>query len=87
MRHVVLPQALRIMIPPLANQYLNLTKNSSLAVAIGYFETTRITGTIIGNGNPAPQSIAILMGVYLILSLTIAFVTNVVNRSLSLESR
>ncbi|MDP8969895.1 MAG: ABC transporter permease subunit [Actinomycetota bacterium] len=87
LRYVILPQALRIMVPPLANQYLNLTKNSSLAVAVGYFELTRITGQVIANANPAPQSIAILMLGYLALSLLISAVANVVNRSLSLERR
>ena len=87
MRYVILPQAFRIMIPPLGNQYLNLTKNSSLAVAIGYFELTRITNQIIANGNPAPQSILILMACYLVLSLIISFFANVVNRALSLERR
>ncbi|HWB72844.1 MAG TPA: ABC transporter permease subunit [Egibacteraceae bacterium] len=87
LRFVVLPQALRIMLPPLANQYLNLTKNSSLAVAVGYFELTRITGQIIANANPAPQSIAILMLLYLALSLLISLVANIVNRSLALETR
>ncbi|MBK5223940.1 MAG: ABC transporter permease subunit [Acidimicrobiia bacterium] len=87
LRFVVLPQAFRIAVPPLANQYLNLTKNSSLALAIGFFELTQTTLTIIGNGNPAPQSIAILMAGYLVLSLSIALVTNLVNRRLQLVAR
>ncbi len=87
MRYVILPQALRIMVPPLANQYLNLTKNSSLAVFIGYPELTRIIGTVIGNGNPAPPAIAILMAGYLVFSLGISLIANVVNRSLALEGR
>jgi len=82
-RFVVLPQALRIMIPPLANQYLNLTKNSSLAVFIAYPEITRITRIAIGQGNPAPQGILILMGIYLFFSLTISAITNLVNRRLT----
>jgi general L-amino acid transport system permease protein len=87
MRYVILPQAMRIMVPPLANQYLNLTKNSSLAVAIGYFDLTRITNQIIANGNPAPQMISILMICYLGLSLFISLIANIINRSLRLESR
>jgi general L-amino acid transport system permease protein len=87
LRFVILPQAFRIMVPPLANQYLNLTKNSSLALFIGYFDLTRVTQQAIANGNPAPQLILILMGCYLLLSLTISFFANIVNRSLSLESR
>ncbi|NIV35296.1 MAG: ABC transporter permease subunit, partial [Anaerolineae bacterium] len=72
MRFVILPQAFRVAVPPLTNQYLNLTKNSSLAVAISYFELTKITNDLIGNGAPAPQSYALLMVIYLIISLTIA---------------
>ncbi|MGI8872795.1 MAG: amino acid ABC transporter permease [Egibacteraceae bacterium] len=87
LRYVVLPQAMRVMVPPLGNQYLNLTKNSSLAVFVGYFELTRLTGQVIANGNPAPQSISLLMLAYLALSLSIAAVTNLVNRSLRLETR
>jgi general L-amino acid transport system permease protein len=87
LRFIVLPQAFRIMVPPLANQYLNLTKNSSLAVFIAYFELFRVTQQAIANGNPAPQLIFILMGSYLALSLTISLFANIVNRSLALESR
>jgi general L-amino acid transport system permease protein len=75
------------MVPPLANQYLNLTKNSSLAVAIGYPEVTRIIGTVIGNGNPAPPAIAVLMATYLAFSLLISLVANIINRMLRLEAR
>ena len=87
MRYVVLPQAFRIMVPPLANQYLNLVKNSSLAVAIGYPEVTRIIGTVIGNGNPAPPAIAVLMASYLMFSIGISIVANIINRMLRLEAR
>lgn len=80
MRYIVLPQALRIMIPPLANQFLNLMKNSSLGVAIGAAELTSVTGTVIANGRPAPQNIAILMAIYLSFSLFISFLTNLYNR-------
>ncbi len=86
LRHVVLPQALRIMVPPLANQYLNLVKNSSLGVAIGYVELTMVTRTVIGNGSPSPQAISINMAAYLAISLVIALVANVANRRLRLEA-
>ncbi|MGH8885200.1 MAG: amino acid ABC transporter permease [Egibacteraceae bacterium] len=85
-RFVVLPQALRVMIPPLANQCLNLTKNSSLAVAIGYFELTQITQQAVANGNPAPQLYLLLMACYLFLSLVISLVANLANRRLALEA-
>lgn len=82
LRLVVVPQALRIMVPPLANQYLNLTKNSSLGVAVAYAELTLVTRTAIASGSPAPQAILVLIAVYLALSLTIAAATNQLNRRL-----
>lgn len=87
LRFVVLPQAFRIAIPPIINQYLNYTKNTSLAIAIGYAEITRIVNQAIGNANPAPQMILILMLVYLAFSLTISAVSNVVNRRLQIVGR
>jgi len=86
-RFVVLPQAARIAIPPTINQYLNFTKNTSLAIAVGYAEITVVMVTVIGNGNPAPQSIAVLMLVYLMFSLLTSVVMNVVNRRLQLASK
>ncbi len=86
-RLVVLPQAFRIMIPPLANQFLNLTKNSSLAVAIGYYEITRVTQTAANNAAPAPQAYSVLMALYLTFSLGISLIANLVNRRLRLETR
>ena len=71
----------------MANQYLNLVKNSSLGVAIAYPEVTRITRIAIGQQAPAPQAIAVLMGIYLAFSLAIALVTNVVNRRLAIKAR
>ncbi len=85
LRFVVLPQAFRIAIPPLSNQYLNLTKNSSLGVLIGYPELMRVTRIAIGSGAPAPQSIAVLMLIYLLISLAIAGLVNVANRRLQLR--
>lgn len=86
-RFVILPQAFRIMIPPLANQYLNITKNSSLAVVISYVEITGIFQRIISNATPAVQGVVILMGLYLVFSLTISLIANFINRQLSLETR
>jgi general L-amino acid transport system permease protein len=86
-RFVILPQAARIAIPPTINQYLNFTKNTSLAIAIGFAEITVVAVTIIGNGNPAPQTIAILMLVYLSFSLFTSVVMNIVNRRLQLASQ
>jgi general L-amino acid transport system permease protein len=87
LRHVVLPQAFRISIPPVANQYLNLVKNSSLGVAVSYYEVTKITQVSISQAAPAVQAILVLMAVYLFFSLSIALVTNVINRRLTLKER
>jgi general L-amino acid transport system permease protein len=86
-RFVVLPQALRIAIPPVINQCLNLVKNTSLGTAVAYAEIAALTQTSIGNGRPALQSIVVMMAVYLLISLTISFFLNVVNRRLQLVTR
>ncbi len=86
-RYVVLPQAMRIALPPTINQYLNLVKNTSLGVAVGYAELTNLTQTSVGNGRPAFQSFLIIMGVYLSFSLTISLVLNIVNRRIQLVER
>lgn len=86
-RFVILPQAFRRIIPNLISQYLNLTKNTSLAVAVGYAELASLTQTSIGNGAPAPQSILLMMCGYLGLSLIISLIANVVNRSLRLKEQ
>ncbi len=87
LRFVVLPQAFRISVPPISNQYLNLTKNSSLGVAISYYEVTKVTQVSIAQSAPAVQAILVLMGIYLVLSLFIAAVTNLFNRRLTLKGR
>lgn len=76
---VVLPQALRIMIPPLTNQYLNLTKNSSLAVAIAFPELVSVSRTIINQTGEAVSMVVLVMATYLTLSLTISLVMNTIN--------
>jgi general L-amino acid transport system permease protein len=86
-RYVLLPQAMRIAVPPIISQYLNLVKNTSLGVAVAYAEITSLTLTSIGNGRPAPQSILVLMGVYLMFSLSISFVLNIYNRRLQRVDR
>ena len=86
-RYVILPQSMRIALPPTINQYLNLVKNTSLGVAVAYAEITSLTQSSIGNGRPAPQSIAILMAVYLMFSLSISLLLNVYNRRIQLVER
>jgi general L-amino acid transport system permease protein len=86
MRLVVLPQALRVIIPPMTNQYLNLTKNSSLAVAIGYPDVVSIANTALNQTGRAVECIAIVMAVYLFTSLcTSAFMNWYNKRSAILE--
>lgn len=86
-RFVVLPQAMRIAFPPLINQFLNFSKNSSLAIAIGFAETTSIINNLFGQSQPAPQLILILMLLYLVLSLILSAIGNIVNRRLQLVGR
>ena len=87
LRFVILPQAFRIALPPLGNQYLNLMKNSSLGFVISYFELTKVTQTSIGNRSPAVPSYLLLMFIYLVMSLMISAVVNVANRRLEVVGR
>lgn len=86
-RFILLPQAMRIALPPYINQCLNLVKNTSLAAAVGYSEITNLTQASIGNGRPAVPSIVVLMVVYLCFSLVISFILNIVNRRMQLVTR
>ena len=86
-RYVILPQAFRIMIPPLASQYLNLTKNSSLGVAISFVELASIFQRVSNNATPALQALVVMMFFYLTFSLGISLIANIVNRRLALEGR
>ncbi|MEX2622418.1 MAG: ABC transporter permease subunit [Acidimicrobiia bacterium] len=87
LRFVTLPQAMRIALPPVINQYLNFTKNTSLALAVGYAEITTLAFQSIGNGQPAPQVILLLMSVYLFFSLAISLAVNLLNRRLQVVTR
>lgn len=87
LRFVTLPQATRIALPPVISQYLNFTKNTSLAIGVAYAEVTLIAFQAIGNGQPAPQLIMLLMLGYLIFSLSISLVLNLINRRLQLVTR
>ena len=87
LRLVILPQALRIVIPPTTNQYLNLAKNSSLAVAIGYPDLVAVTNTSLNQNGQAIECIAIMMGVYLTISLSISVVMNVYDHTVALVER
>jgi len=87
LRFIVLPQAFRIALPPTINQYLNYVKNSSLAIAVGFADVTLIAYQAIGNGQPAPQMILILMACYLTFSLVISAVVNLYSRRFRLVTR
>jgi general L-amino acid transport system permease protein len=88
MNLVVLPQALRVIIPPLISQYLNITKNSSLAIAVGYADITATLGGItLNQTGRAIECVLLLMLFYLTASLTISMVMNVYNASVKLKER
>jgi general L-amino acid transport system permease protein len=88
LRRVIVPQAMRVIIPPLTNQYLNLTKNSSLAVAIGYPDLVQIfTGTVLNQTSQAVEIVAITMAVYLTISLVTAVLMNLYNARMALAER
>jgi general L-amino acid transport system permease protein len=87
LRKIVLPQALRVIVPPMTSQYLNLTKNSSLAVAIGYQDIVSIANTTLNQTGQAIEGIAIIMLVYLTISLSISLFMNWYNAKIALVER
>jgi general L-amino acid transport system permease protein len=87
LRKIVLPQALRVIVPPMTSQYLNLTKNSSLAVAIGYQDIVSIANTTLNQTGQAIEGIAIIMLVYLTISLSISLFMNWYNARIALVER
>jgi general L-amino acid transport system permease protein len=87
MRLVIFPQALRVIIPPLTRQYLNLTKNTSLAIAIGYPDIYFVASTTFNQTGKAVEVILLIILTYLTLSLTISVVMNLFNRSVQIKER
>ena len=87
LKQIVLPQALRVIIPPMTSQYLNITKNSSLAVAIGYQDIVSIANTTLNQTGQAIEGIAIIMLVYLTISLSISLFMNWYNARIALVER
>ena len=87
LRQIVLPQALRVIIPPMTSQYLNLTKNSSLAVAIGYQDIVSIANTTLNQTGQAIEAIALIMAVFLTISLGISLFMNWYNAHIALVER
>ncbi len=87
LRLIVLPQAVRVVIPPMTSQFLNLTKNSTLAVAIGYPDLVFVTNTQMNQTGQAIEGMSIIMGTYLTISLVISFFMNIYNASIALKGR
>ncbi len=87
LRLVILPQAMRVIIPPMTSQYLNLTKNSSLAVAIGYPDIVAVTNTILNQTGQAIEGIMIIMAAYRVVSLSISVFMNWYNKRIALVER
>jgi general L-amino acid transport system permease protein len=87
MRLIVLPQALRVIVPPMTSEYLSLTKNSSLAVIIGYPDLVSIANTTMNQTGHAVEGITMIMAVYLVISLVISAVMNLYNRAVALVER
>ncbi|HEY1473915.1 MAG TPA: amino acid ABC transporter permease [Pseudolabrys sp.] len=88
LRLIVMPQAMRVIIPPLTSQYLNLTKNSTLAVAIGYPDLVQVfTGTVLNQTGQAVEVVAITMAVYLTISLATSLLMNIYNSRIALVER
>jgi len=87
MRLVVLPQAFRVIVPPLTNIYLTTFKNSSLAIAIGYPDLVMVSNTIMNQTGQAIEPIALFMLVYLVLSIAISLIMNWYNARVALKER
>jgi len=87
LRLIVLPQALRVIIPPLISQYLNLTKNSSLAVGIGFLDLYAVSYTMLNQSGRVVEVFLMIMASYLTMSLSISFIMNVVNRRIQIVER
>lgn len=87
LRLIILPQALRVIVPPLSSQYLNLTKNSSLAVAIGYPDLVSVANTTINQTGHAVEGVGVVMAVFLVISLALSLLMNWYNAKVALVTR
>ena len=87
LRLIVLPQALRVIIPPLISQYLNLTKNSSLAIGIGFLDLYAVSNTMLNQSGRVVEGFLMIMAAYLSMSLSISLIMNVVNRRIQIVER
>jgi general L-amino acid transport system permease protein len=87
LRLIVLPQALRVIIPPLISQYLNLTKNSSLAIGIGFLDLYAVSNTMLNQSGRVVEVFLMIMAAYLSMSLSISLIMNIVNRRIQIVER
>ena len=87
LRHIILPQAFRIIMPPMGNQYLNLAKNTSLAIAVGYSDLVQVGTTVYNQTGKTLPVVAIWMLFYLSVSLTISVIVNYINVRLKIVER
>lgn len=87
MRYITIPQALRVIVPPTTSQYLSLTKNSSLGVLIGYPDLVNVGNTTLNQTGQAVEAIAVMMTVYLLISLTISLFMNLYNRFVAIPEK
>ena len=87
LRLIILPQALRVIIPPLISQYLNLIKNSSLAVGIGFLDLYAVSSTMLNQSGRVVEVFLMIMASYLSMSLTVSLIMNVVNRRIQIVER
>ena len=83
----MLPQALRVIVPPLTSQYLNLVKNSSLAIAIGYSDIFNVSNTISNQTGQPLAVILMVMAIYLVISLITSVLMNIYNRRVQIKQR
>ncbi|MGC6083931.1 ABC transporter permease subunit [Enterobacter hormaechei] len=86
-RYIIIPQAMRVIVPPLASQYVSLAKNSSIAVVVGYPELANISNTLMNQTGQSLEAIAIMMVVYLIISSTTSLLMNIFNRYVAIKER
>lgn len=86
-RHIIIPQAMRVIVPPLTSQFISLSKNSSIAVVVGYPELANISNTLMNQSGQALEVIAIMMVVYLIISCTTSLLMNIFNRFVAIKER
>jgi len=84
---IIMPQALRVIIPPLISQYLNLTKNSSLAIGIAFLDLYAVSTTMLNQSGRVVEVFLMIMASYLTMSLTISLIMNIVNRRIQIVER